>query len=100
LCQAQRREVGDEIEIAVAGLPAGHLVARHGIHLHVERQQVVAAFGRLSLIGGLDEILRIDPLAHEPTLHVGERNDHRVDLAGGDFLGELLLGQQGITEPA
>ena len=41
----QGREVGDELEVAVALLPARDLVARHRVHLHLECEQVVAALG-------------------------------------------------------
>ena len=40
---AQRGQIGLQPEVAVALLPARDPVPGHGIHLHVERQQVVAA---------------------------------------------------------
>src|SRR5687768_2019028 len=40
---AQRAEIGNEPEVAVAPLPARDLVPRDRIHLHLEREQVVAA---------------------------------------------------------
>ena len=73
-------------EVAVAALPARDLVARDRVHLHVEREEVVAA---------LDLVLRppissqknsaVEPLSHEPALHVGERDDDRVDRARLDL---------------
>ena len=43
----------------------------------------------------LDEELRVEPLAHEAALHVGERDDHGVDLARRDELPQLLPAQHG-----
>ena len=40
---AQRDEIRADREVAVAELPGRRLVARHRLHLHVEREQVVAA---------------------------------------------------------
>ena len=87
---AQRREVGPQAEVAVAPLPACDRVPRHRIHLHFEREQVVAA---LAAVAGLvlgEEELGIEPLPHQPALHVGEAGDDRVDRAGGDVLPQLL----------
>ena len=39
----QRPEVGPQVEVAVAPLPARHRVPGLRVHLHVEREQVVAA---------------------------------------------------------
>jgi hypothetical protein len=41
---AERGEIGSEPEVAVALLPARDPVPRHGIHLHLECEQIVAAF--------------------------------------------------------
>ena len=41
----QRVEVGRHHEVAVAALPRGHRVAVDGVHLDVDREQVVAALG-------------------------------------------------------
>ena len=78
---AQRRQVGHDPEVAVALLPVGHRVARDRIHLHVEREQVVAALD--AVVDDLvEEVLDLDPLAEQPALHVGERGDDGVDRAG------------------
>ena len=77
----QRREVGLEREVAVAPLPARELVARHRIHLHLEREQVVAALDRVPGVDLLDEELAVQALAQQPSLHVGEGDDDRVDRA-------------------
>ena len=45
------------------------------------------------LVAGLvlgEEELGIEPLAHQPALHVGEARDHGVDRARGDVLPQLL----------
>ena len=78
---AQRRQIGLQREVAVAALPARELVAGHRIHLHLEREQVVAALDRVAGADFLDEELAVEALAHEPPLHVGERHDDRVDRA-------------------
>jgi hypothetical protein len=41
----------------------------------------------------VDEVLRVDPLAHQPALHVGERHDDRVDPALGNLLLQLVDAQ-------
>ena len=40
--------------------------------------------------GAVQEGLALDPLAHQPALHVGERHDERVDLPVADHPLELL----------
>ena len=90
---AQRREIRLHREVAVATLPARDLVARDRVHLHVEREEVVAAFDRVLVRHLLAEELRVEPLSHEPALHVGERDDDRVDRARLD-LGLQLVERQ------
>ena len=80
----ERGEVGDDVEVAVALLPARDLVAGDGVHLHLEGQEVVAPLDRVPRVHLVDEELRVEPLAHEAALHVGERDDHGVDLARRD----------------
>ena len=90
----QRREVGHDVEVAVALVPARDLVPRHGVHLHLEREQVVAALdGVLRVEHLLDEELAVEPLAHQASLHVGERDDDRVDLTGRNLLPQLVGAQ-------
>ena len=86
---AQRREVGPQVEVAVAALPARHRVAGLRVHLHVEREQVVAALEPV-LDRLVEEEVRLLALAHQPALHVGEGADDRVDRAGLHLGGELL----------
>ena len=43
--QPQRLQVGDHLEVAVAGVPGGHRVAADRFHVDVDGQQVVAALG-------------------------------------------------------
>jgi hypothetical protein len=38
----------------------------------------------------LEEELRVEPLPHQPALHVGKRDDDGVDLAAGGEVGQLL----------
>ena len=77
----QRGEVGDEVDVAVAEVPAGELVAGHRLHLEVGGEQVVAAVGA---VGGhvLEEEVGREALAAQPAVVVGEAGDDRVDLAG------------------
>ena len=78
---------GDDPEVAVSLLPVGHLVAGDRIHLHVEREQVVAALDPV-VDDLVEEVGDVDPLADEPALHVGEGGHDRVDRA------RLRLGAQ------
>ena len=90
---AQGGEIRGHDHVAVAGLPAGHGVAVDGVHVDIHGQQVVAAFGAVR--GDLlDEQPRRYPFPGEPALHIGEREDHGVDLAGGDELFQIGLRQQ------
>ena len=75
----QRRQIRRQVEVAVPALPRRELVARHRVHLHVEREQVVAALGAVPVLDLLEEEVSVQALAEQPPLHVGERHDHRVD---------------------
>ena len=88
---AQRAEVGLDDEVAVALLPRGRLEARHGLHLHVDGQEVIA--GVPFLVDRIEEEATGRPLADEATLHVGECGHDRVDLATRDQRFELCLVQ-------
>ena len=91
----QRRQVGSDREVAVTLLPARDLVSRHGIHLHLEREQVVAALDGTVGLGLVDEELGVQALAEQAPLHVGEGHDHRVEFAHRDEILELREGQHG-----
>ena len=95
--RAQGVEIRHQVEVAVPGLPARHLVAGHRVHLHVHREQVVAALGRLALVRRLDEVLGVDALAHQAALHVREGDDHRVDRTFGDLVSEVLFRQHAAS---
>ena len=87
--EAQRVEVGHHHHVAVAAFPGRHRVAGDRVHLDVDGEQVVAALG--AVLGKfLEEQPRRHALADETALHVGERDDHGVDLAGPDQVGQLL----------
>ncbi len=92
---AQRGEVRPQDEVAVALLPAGDAVARDGVHLHVVGEQVVAALDAVLVDVVLDEELPVEALAHEPALHVGEGDDHRVDRAVLDRRRQFVQRQHG-----
>jgi hypothetical protein len=90
---AQRREIRLHREVAVAPLPAGDLVPRDRIHLHVECEQVVAALDR-AVVGDLvAEELAVEALSHEPSLHVRECDDDGVDLSRPDLGAQLVDAQ-------
>ena len=86
----QRVQVGLEEEVAVAPLPVGDRIPGDGVHLHVEREQVVAALD--AVLGDLafEEELPVHALPHEAALHVGEGDDDRVDRAALDLGSQLL----------
>ena len=86
----QRVQVGLQEEIAVAALPVGDRIPGDGVHLHVEREQVVAALDAVLRDFALEEELPLDALAHEAALHVGEGDDDRVDRAALDLGSQLL----------
>ena len=90
---AQRREVGPEPEVAVAALPARDRVPRHRVHLHLEREQVVAALARVPGLVLGEEELRVEPLAHQAALHVGEADDDGVDRSRLDVRPQLVEAQ-------
>ena len=79
---AERRQVGPDVEVAVALLPARERVARHRVHLHLEREQVVAPLHPVPRVHLLEEELGVEALPHQPALHVGEGDDDGVDRAG------------------
>ncbi len=96
---AQRGQIRLHDEVAVAARPGRHLVAVDRVHVRVDRQQVVAPLGVVLHHLGQEE-LSGQALALEPALHVGEREDHGVDLAGGDELAQLVQGQHPRTSRA
>src|SRR5215213_7537944 len=85
------REVRLHHEVAVALLPRRHRVALDRVHLHIDREQVVAGLG-VVLEHLLDEVLADEPLALQAALHVGEDEEDRVDGAIADRAAELIGG--------
>ena len=81
--------VGDHVEVPVSELPVGVLVARDGLHLHVDREQVVAAMGsrRADL---LQVIASVETLAVDPPVMIGEAHHHGVNVTGPDLRGQFL----------
>ena len=89
----ERAHVRYQHEVAVAALPGRHRIPVDGVHVHVHREQVVAALG--IVLGHLvQEELGRQPLARQPALHVGEGEHDGVDLAHPDRGPQLLQGQQ------
>ena len=87
---AQRRHVRLDREVPVALLPARDRVPGHRIHLHLQREQVVAALDGMLRLHLLDEELGVEALPHQASLHVGERDDDGVDLAALDERTQFL----------
>ena len=79
----ERRGIGQQHHVAVALLPARHRVAVDGVHVDVDREQVVARLGAVAQHLLLEEPGR-DALADQAALRIGERDDDGVDLAGRD----------------
>ena len=90
---AEGGQVGPDVEVAVALLPARERVAGHRVHLHLEREQVVAPLHSVPRVHLLEEELGVEALAHQPPLHVGEGDDDGVDRAGLDLCAQLLVAQ-------
>ncbi len=88
---AQGRDVGPHLEVAVAALPRGHLVAVDGVHVDVDREQVVAGLGAV-VDHLLEEVAGRHPLALQAALHVGEDQQHRVGASGRDVGAQLVEG--------
>ena len=89
----ERRHVGVEDEVAVAGLPRRHLEPLHRHHVDVDREQVVAPLRavRRDLVA---EEGCVQALALEPALHVGHDEEDGVDLAALNVGAQLLEGQR------
>ena len=83
---AQRRKVGNEVEIAVAQFPIGKTIARHGVHFHVGSEQIVTAV-RPRLIYAFHKKFGIKTLAHQPSVVVAETHNNGFD----GFLLHVLL---------
>ncbi len=88
---AQGAEVRPDDEVAVALVPGRGLEARDRLHLHVDREQIVA--GVPFLVHRIQEVASGATLADQPPLHVGERGHDGVDLAAGHQFLELPLVQ-------
>ncbi len=94
----QRVEVGLHLEVAVAALPRGHRVAVDGVHLDVDGEQVVARLGAV-LDDLVEEVARGQALALQAALHVGQRQQDGVDLAGVDLRAQLVEGHRSRHTP-
>ena len=68
------------MDVAVAALPVREPVARDRLHLHVDGQQVVAGVAAVRE-RVLEEEVRVEALAHEAPVVVGEDDEDGVDLA-------------------
>ena len=73
----ERGQVGHEVDVAVALVPAREREAGDRSHLHVDGEEVVARVCALAY--GLDEEAGVEPLADQAPVMVGEGNHHGVD---------------------
>ncbi len=85
----KRREVGNEVEVAVSEFPVGVRVAGNRLHLHVRGEEIVAAVTP-AFCNLFDEEVAVDPFAVEPAVVVGECHDDRIDCTGLDGRGQLI----------
>ena len=92
----QSRHVRGDPEVPVAVLPVRHLVAGQRLHVHVEREQVVAALHPVPdhLV---EEVLDLDALAEQPALHVREGGDDGVDRALLGLIAEIVEGEHAAS---
>ncbi len=74
----QRGEVRRHQQVAVAALPGRHRVTRDGVHLDIDGEQVIAAFGAV-LDDLVQEVVGVEALAGQPALDVDDREDDGVD---------------------
>ena len=88
----QRGQVRNGHEVAVALVPVGHGVAGPRLVVHVRGEEVGAALEPV-LERVVEEEPRVEALAHQPALHVGERSDDGVDRPALDLLPQLVDGQ-------
>jgi hypothetical protein len=73
----QRRQIGPDREVAVAQIPGRRRVARHRLHVHIQRQEVVAGVHLVHHL--VEEVVPGDPLADQPALHVDEAGEDGID---------------------
>ena len=92
----ERSQVGGEVKVAVALLPIGEVVAGNGFHFHVDGQQVIAGM-RARFDNLRDEILRLEPLAHQPAVEIGKHGQNRIDFARSGQLCQFAALQKSHT---
>ena len=74
-------------DIPVARVPVGEPVSGERVHVHVDRQQVVAGFD--AVFGHvLGEEGGGDPFSHRSSVHVGKGEHDGIDGAVGDPRGD------------
>ena len=84
------------MEVTVAELPIGELVAGDRLHLHVDGEKIVAAVGT---IGGaaFEEELGVEAFTHEAAVEIGEDHEDGVDLIGRYKPPQLIKIQQALV---
>ena len=81
-CDAQRFEIGDGTEVAVAFRPRREGVAGHRIHFYVAGEEVIAGMHAV-FQDFIDEEASDQTFADQSSIHVRKRGDDGVDLVVG-----------------
>jgi len=89
---SQSGHIRDAVEVAIASLPVGELVAGNGIHLHVAGQKVVTDV-YAALRHALQKVARGDPLPHKASIEVRKGDKNGVYLPANRSRFELFKGQ-------
>ena len=85
---AQGGQVRLQNEVAIALGPAGRCVARHGLHVDIVGQQVIAAMR--FLVAAVEEIFGLETLADQASLHVHHAGEHGIDASCSDIDSQLF----------
>ena len=75
----QGRGVWHQVKIAVATVPVRKLVTLDWLHVHVDRQQIVAGMGAVCQ-ARFQEEASVETFAEEPSIVIGETHDDGVYL--------------------
>src|SRR5215218_2881708 len=81
---AKCSEIGTDFKIAKAFFPIRELEATQRLHLHVKRQQIIAAM-RAAFEGLIYEVMRGHALADEAAKYIGEDHEHGINFFPRDF---------------
>ncbi len=85
----KRRQIRCHVKIAVPSLPVRQPVSCNWGHFHVHGQEVVAAV-RAVRSGALQKERCIETFPHQPTVEIGECDQHRIDFVVLDQRSKLF----------